>query len=191
MGSPAYEVVETEFGNSCYLSAFATFLRVGLYEAHAILMGGPIPSYYGRLRPVRLPEFRTRLKRLGFGAREKPAHYVRSKQDALLVVAWDRGQCHTLHCVVWDGARKVRVDCSNSDTTARYKGLILEAFTLTPEARARIVSGVTKGLAKVPDPKPDYAEAMRRGVEAHRQAQARVREAFPGALLDAAIQLGA
>lgn len=196
MGSPsnAYEVVDTNYGNSCYLSAFATFLRVGLYEAHAILWGGPMPPEYGRLQPMRLPRFANRLKRLGFARREHPTFYTRTKQDALIVVAWDRGQCHTLHVVVWDAANKRRVDCSGYDTTARYDGLVLEAFTLTPEARAAIVTGVTTGLKRpLEEIEAERARWEAERAKAEETARARIRRSMPNAVFvdDGALSLGA
>ncbi len=206
-------MVDTNYENSCYLSAFATITRLGLYEAYALLWGGPIPSEdsYDELPAAHRGWFQRRLLALGFERRECPKAYELLKKDALVIIAWPHYD--TLHCVVWDGQLRVRVDCCGRDTTRYHRGVAIEAYTLSEEARAKLVTGVEKPAKKDWDAAVkvylDAKEAKRQAVIAAREAEhakwiaerearnaaarARTEQAFPGALFpeDHAVSLGA
>lgn len=150
MGSPAprFQIVETDYSNSCYLSAFASITKLGVYEAYVLLRGGPPPKQYSGTIEWPLPDFHVRLLELGF--EHLPSRrYTQTKRDSLVVVGWDRRRdCPTMHVVVWDHVARVRIDCCGADTTVRYKGVVVEAYTLTEEARAKLVTGCVRGLRR-------------------------------------------
>lgn len=117
--------------NTCYISALASFLHITYYEAFVLLQDGPPPDSDCRWFDFGMPieDFSARVRAFGFREYERPRNYTGLRKNALIIAAWDScWGCDSLHVLVWDGRKRVRVDPNGLDTMAKYGGVPIRVF---------------------------------------------------------------
>lgn len=121
MPSQPYKLVPSPlhgYDNDCYIVALATFLRVPYKRAFEAIHRYPMPDpeSSGYSLAFEMSLYRSRLRELGFVAL-RGKKYKHLRRTALVIA--HHPNYPTLHAVVWDGARKRRVDPKGVDTLRR------------------------------------------------------------------------